>query len=75
MVDRLRRALDELESPICPSCHIDMKWTRSTLVAADTISHVFHCPNCHRIGETTSKVTVVAIPPDKLAAPAFWLAA
>ena len=75
MVDRIRRAFDELEPPTCPNCHIDMKWTRSTLVEADTIRHLFHCPNCRRRGETTSRIEVIAVPPDKLAAPAFKRAA
>lgn len=75
MVDRLKRALDELEPPVCPICHIDMQWTRSTLVTPDTIRHVFHCPSCHRVGETTSKISTVTTPPDKLSAPASSLAA
>ena len=69
MVDRLRRALDELETPVCPACHMEMKWTRSALVSSDTIDHLFHCPNCYRTGSTTSKVRATVIPPDKLSAP------
>ena len=75
MVDRIRRAFDELEAPICPGCNIEMKWTRSGLVAADIINHLFHCPNCSRTGETKSKIEVVIVPPDKLSAPAFKRAA
>jgi hypothetical protein len=75
MVDKLRRALEELEPPICPTCHIEMKWTRSALIAADTISHLFHCPNCHRTGEMKSRIEVVAVPPEKLSAPALKQAA
>ena len=75
MVDRLRQVLDELEPPICPTCHIEMTWTRSTLVAPDTIRHLFHCPHCYRMGETTSKIEAVVVPPDKLSAPAFKRAA
>ena len=71
MVDRIKRAFDELEPPICPACHIDMQWSRSTLVERDTISHLFFCPNCHRTGRTTSKIQVVVVPPDKLSAPRF----
>lgn len=69
MVDRLKRSLDELEPPCCPTCNVEMKWSRSTLVTSDTIQHLFLCPNCHRIGETTSKVRITVIPPDKLSAP------
>ena len=75
MVDRIRRALEELEPPVCPTCHIEMSWTRSALVGADTISHVFHCPNCHRTSESSSKVRVVVVPPEKLSAPALKRAA
>jgi hypothetical protein len=75
MVDRIRRAFDELEAPSCPTCHIDMKWARSAMVAPDTINHLFQCPNCSRIGETTSKIEVVVVPPDKLSAPVFSRAA
>ena len=71
MVERIRRALDELEPPVCPNCHIDMVWTRSTLVAPDTIRHLFQCPNCWQIAETTSQVKVIVVPPDKLTAPVF----
>jgi hypothetical protein len=71
MVDRLRHALEELQPPICPNCHIEMSWYRSALVAPDTIKHLFQCPNCHRAGETTSKLEAVVVPPDRLAAPAF----
>ena len=75
MVDRIRRALNELEPLTCPSCRLDMRWTKSTLVASDTIRHLFHCPNCRRLGETTSNIEVIVVPPDKLAAPAFSRAA
>ena len=75
MVDRIRRAFDELEPPICPTCAIDMQWTRSALVKRDTISHLFVCPNCSRTGRTTSKVQEIVVPPDKLTAPAFKLVA
>ena len=71
MVDRIKRAFDELEPPACPHCHQDMLWTRSTLVAVDTIRHLFHCPNCWRTGEKTSKIEVIVVPPDKLMAPAM----
>ena len=41
MVDKIRHALDALEPPICPVfCPGDMKWTRSTLIAPDTINRL-----------------------------------
>lgn len=70
MVDRIRRAIDQLEAPICPTCRIDMTWTRSTLIAVNAISHQFHCPNCHRTGESRSEIENADIPPSKLSAPA-----
>lgn len=75
MVDRIKRAFDELEAPICPACRMEMMWTRSSLVASDTINHLFHCPNCYRTGETTSKIEAPVVLPDKLSAPAFERAA
>ena len=72
MVDKIRRAFAELDAPICPSCRIEMKWTRSTLVGPDAITHLFHCPSCYRTGEMTSKIEVVSVPPDKLSAPSEW---
>ena len=76
MVDRIRRAFDKLEPPVCPTCHIEMKWTRSTMVTQDTINHLFQCPNCSRIGEATSKIEAVVVPPPgKLSAPTFEQAA
>ena len=75
MVDRLKRALDEIEPPICPGCYVEMKWSRSSLVEPELISHLFIRPNCHKIGETTSKVRTSTIPPEKLMAPAHKFAA
>lgn len=72
MVDKIRRAFDEMEAPICPTCQVDMQWSRSTLVERDTINHVFFCVNCHRTGRTTSKIQVIFVPPDKMSAPYRW---
>jgi hypothetical protein len=71
MVDRLRRALDDLEAPICPNCHIEMTWSRSWLNAPDTISHLFQCDNCGRLDTTTSTIQPIIVPPDKLSAPRY----
>jgi hypothetical protein len=75
MVDKIRRAIDDLEPPICPTCHIEMKWTQSTLTAADTIRHLFHCPNCWQVGEASSEVEAIEVPPGKRVAPALERAA
>jgi len=69
VVDRLKRSLDELDPPICPTCNIEMKWTRSALAGPNLINHVFHCPNCHKLGESVVEVEEVSVPPSKLSAP------
>ena len=71
MVDRLKRSLDQLEPPTCPNCRIEMRWSRSALIKTEpaTISHVFTCPNCHRIAETKSEVNEQGIPPGQLSEP------
>ena len=46
MVDKLKRSLEQLDPPNCSNCSIEMKWTRSTLIEATTIAHVFVCAGC-----------------------------
>jgi hypothetical protein len=57
MVDRLKQSVEHLEPPVCPDCHIEMKWYRSVL-AKETdpaaIAHFFQCLNCNRLRETRS---------------------
>ena len=71
MVDRLKQSLDQLETPICPNCHVEMRWSRSTLVADAPVTnaHLFQCPNCNRVAETKSQMTITPTRPDKLSAP------
>lgn len=73
-MDLLKKALGDLEAPICPNCHLNMRWFRSELVR-DTppaiIAHLFVCPNCKRAQRTDTKLTSPPVPPDKLAAPRF----
>ena len=69
MVDSIRKAFDELEPPGCPVCHIEMRWVRSTLVARETINHLFQCSSCSRLDQTTSEIDAVKVPPGKLSAP------
>ena len=71
MVDKLRKSLEQLEPPICPACHIDMQWSRSSLENQSpiTIAHLFLCPNCNRTSETKSSVSTMILPPKKLSAP------
>lgn len=68
-MDRLRRALGQLEVPVCPNCHIDMRWFRSELVRDNPrpiIAHLFVCPNCKRAQRQDSKVTPDRVNPGKL---------
>lgn len=69
MVDRLKRSLEHLDPPNCPNCTFEMKWSRSALVDATTIAHVFICPGCSHTAETKSTISAVSIPPKKLSAP------
>jgi hypothetical protein len=50
-VDKFKKSLGQLDPPNCPNCAIEMKWSRSTLVAT-TIAHVFVCPGCSYKAET-----------------------
>ena len=77
MVDILKKSLEQLESPVCPACSVDMRWSRSTLVNQSpiTISHLFVCPNCNRTSETKSQVSTRVAPPTKLSAPRICRAA
>ena len=56
MADDLKRAVEDLQSPLCGDCHTLMKWYRSIGVAEmpTEIAHFFQCPNCGRITETRS---------------------
>jgi hypothetical protein len=60
MVERLKRSLEHVEAPICPTCSLEMLLFRSSLAATEplTILHSFHCSSCHRISETKSVVNV-----------------
>ncbi|MGY4236937.1 uncharacterized protein with PIN domain [Bradyrhizobium sp. USDA 4449] len=71
-MERLRDSLAELEAPVCPNCHVGMKWFRSELVQDDVqplIAHLFVCPNCKSAQRRDSKVEAVRIPPKKLLSP------
>ncbi|UWU92754.1 hypothetical protein [Bradyrhizobium sp. CB1015] len=74
MVDRLRSAAEQLEAPICPDCHIEMKWFRSELLADEptpAIAHLFLCPHCKRAAQTNTVFRGSQTAPDKLSAPRF----
>lgn len=74
MVDRLRSAAEHLEAPICPDCHIEMRWYRSELLADEpvpVIAHLFVCPHCKRAAQADTIFKATPGPPDRLSAPRF----
>jgi hypothetical protein len=54
MADDLKRSVQDMEAPVCPDCHVTMKWYRSMRVTQlpVVIDHFFQCDNCGRIGQT-----------------------
>lgn len=68
-MDRLKRALEQLDTPICPKCSIEMHWSRSALANPTTVAHVFICNGCSRIEETESTIITAGSLPEKLSAP------
>jgi hypothetical protein len=75
MVDRLKKSLEHLDPPHCPNCASEMNWSRSTLVDAVTISHLFLCSGCASTTETKTAVRATSVPAKKLSAPYDRLAA
>jgi hypothetical protein len=52
-MEKLRRSLEQLTTPICNTCKIEMAWSRSVLIADEQmVQHVFVCPRCYEISET-----------------------
>lgn len=74
MVDRLKRSLEEIASPTCPTCHVDMPWFQSKMIELEpvTIEHMFVCPSCRRTETRTAIVkgrSAGPTSPRKLSAP------
>lgn len=72
MVDRLKGATEALRAPICPTCHLDMRWFQSELVQDrpdPVIAHEFVCSHCQRKGRLETKFEPARVLPDKFAAP------
>jgi hypothetical protein len=72
MAEDLKRSVEHLQSPVCPNCHLIMKWYRSIKLAEipATIAHFFHCENCQRIVETHTVLRAdESKPPPKLSRP------
>jgi len=44
MVDRFKPSLEQLVAPLCPDCHSEMGWTRSTLVGVEPTEIVHVLP-------------------------------
>ena len=59
-------SLEDIESPICPTCGVEMQWYRSELVkfvpAVDL--HLFKCPTCLLFAESEMAREPVWMPPD-----------
>ena len=71
-MERLKDSLGRLEVPVCPNCHLGMRWFRSELVQDDAqplIAHLFICPICKRAQRQDSAVTPARAPPKKLLSP------
>ncbi|MEY9364565.1 uncharacterized protein YbaR (Trm112 family) [Bradyrhizobium yuanmingense] len=74
MVDRLRSAAEQLEAPVCPDCHVEMKWFRSELLSDEptpVIAHLFVCPHCKRASQANTVFRRGQTTPDRLSAPRF----
>jgi hypothetical protein len=71
--DRLKHSLQELETPTCPTCGIEMQWFRSELVRFVPVTnlHLFNCPICYLLAESEKVSEPVRITQDKLAGAGF----
>jgi hypothetical protein len=47
-MDQLEHSLEDLQSPTCPNCGMEMRWYGSELVrfVPATNLNLFNCPNC-----------------------------
>lgn len=56
MVQKIKSALENLDTPRCRNCKVEMRWVRSALVSFEpaAIMHSFFCPNCALSLSTTS---------------------
>lgn len=73
-MDRLKSAVENLEPPHCPNCHVAMRWFRSELVLdaqQSIVAHLLICPNCKRAHRIDTEFTPISVPPDRRAAPLF----
>jgi len=53
--DEIPRATRRQRAPVCETCNVEMRWSRSALdIAGRSARHVFACPTCGAVNETTS---------------------
>ena len=67
-MDQLEHSLEDLQSPTCPNCGIEMRWYRSELVrfVPATNLNLFNCPNCLFFAETETVHEPVWVTSEKL---------
>jgi hypothetical protein len=73
VMDRLKHSLQELETPTCPTCGIEMQWFRSELIRFVPVTnlHLFNCPICYLLAESEKVSEPVRVTQDKLAGAGF----
>lgn len=58
MVEYVRKSLESLKPPACPSCAVEMVWYSAQRFGTDPpeiIHHYFACPRCGKTTETTNE--------------------
>jgi hypothetical protein len=65
-MDRLKQSLEELETPTCPTCGIEMRWFRSELIRFVPVTnlHLFNCPFCYLLAESETVSESVGVTPE-----------
>ena len=68
-MDRLQHWLEDLESPTCPNCGIEMRLCCSELIRFVPATNLllFNCPTCRLFAESETVDEQVCVPPGKLA--------
>ena len=72
-MDRLKCSPEELNSPICPSCGLEMHWCRSELVKFVPVTslHLFNCAACVLFAESETVCELPCGPPGHFAGSGF----
>ena len=68
-MDRLQHWLEDLESPTCPNCGIEMRLCCAKLIRFVPATNLllFNCPTCRLFAESETVDAQVSVPPGKLA--------